>query len=111
MFSINPVTDNFQRWALCLNADDLDVTFEATGSHPLFQPDVEYSRPEHSKNYVGKVFVATISDEDIQRVYDVSDATPVNNRNVEWDCQDYVLDVLDRLENECILSTVQPERN
>ncbi|OJD09651.1 hypothetical protein ACJ73_10165 [Blastomyces percursus] len=98
-----PRYGNFQHCALYLDADDLDVIFEVTGSHPVFQPNVVHSRPERSKNFVGKVFIATISNEDIQRVYDVVSATPVDNDTVEWDCQEYVLDILDKLENEFIL--------
>ncbi|PGH31121.1 hypothetical protein GX50_06098 [[Emmonsia] crescens] len=98
-----PRYGNFQHWALYLDADDQDVIFEVTGSHPVFQPNVVHSRPERSKNFVGKIFVAVISKTDIQRVYDVVSATPVDNDTVEWDCQKYVLDILDELEDEFIL--------
>ncbi|OAX78315.1 hypothetical protein ACJ72_07381 [Emergomyces africanus] len=99
-----PRYGNFQHWALYLDAGD------------LFRPNVVHSRPERSKNFVGKIFIAIISNEDIQRVYDVVRATPVDNNTVEWDCQEYVLDILEKLEDEFILeeddeSTVQPERN
>ena len=30
----------------------------------------------------------------------------MNNENVQWDCQDYVLDVLDGLEEECVFEDV-----
>lgn len=32
-----------------------------------------------------------------------AETVPVDNETVEWDCQDYVLDILDNLEEEFIL--------
>ncbi|KAI1971591.1 hypothetical protein LOZ53_004460 [Ophidiomyces ophidiicola] len=84
-----PRYGNYQHWALYLDADDQDVIFEV--------------------NFVGKVFVAVISKNDIPRVHDIVNITPVDNETVEWDCQEYVLDILDKLEDDFILEEEDEE--
>ncbi|KMP10246.1 hypothetical protein CIRG_09927 [Coccidioides immitis RMSCC 2394] len=98
-----PRYGNFQHWALYLDADDQEVIFEVVGSHPNFRPNVVNSRPERSKNFIGKVLVAVLDKDDIRRVHEIVENVKVYNDTVEWDCQEYVLDILDSLEAEFIV--------
>jgi hypothetical protein len=61
------------------------------------------AEPETSGSFTGKLFVGTISDSDIQRVKDTAKSVPVDNETVEWDCQDYVLEMLDQLQEDYVL--------
>lgn len=36
-------------------------------------------------------------------VKEAAASIPVDNETIEWDCQDYVLEILDRLEEEYVL--------
>lgn len=40
---------------------------------------------------------------DVKTVKRTAETVSVDNETVEWDCQDYVLDILDNLEDEFIL--------
>lgn len=40
---------------------------------------------------------------DVKTVKQTAETVSVDNETVEWDCQDYVLDILDNLEDEFIL--------
>jgi len=62
------------------------------------------ARSENSKSYLGKTFVAVLSDDSGQDVKVTAERVPVDNETVEWDCQDYyVLEILNKLENEFVL--------
>ncbi len=45
----------------------------------------------------------TISQGEIATVRKEVQNTAVDNETVEWDCQEYVLDIIERLEEECVL--------
>jgi hypothetical protein len=40
---------------------------------------------------------------DLEEFKKAVEATAVDNETVEWDCQDYVLEILDKLGEECII--------
>lgn len=40
---------------------------------------------------------------DIATVQNVARTTKIDNETVEWDCQEYVLDMLETLEEECVV--------
>ncbi|GKZ59209.1 hypothetical protein AnigIFM49718_005071 [Aspergillus niger] len=77
----HPRYGNFQHWALHLHSDTEDLIFEVDES----------------------LFVCQIGSPDIPTVKNVVDATPVDNETLEWDCQDYVLDILEGCEREAVL--------
>ncbi|KAL4791077.1 hypothetical protein BDV19DRAFT_393440 [Aspergillus venezuelensis] len=56
-----------------------------------------------SGSFLRKIHVATISDSDIERVKAAARTVSIDNENVEWDCQDYVLEVLDQLQDDFVL--------
>jgi len=49
------------------------------------------------------IFMDSISPKDIATVQRVAETTAVDNETVEWDCQEYVLDMLETLEKECVV--------
>lgn len=42
---------------------------------------------------------------DPERVRNAAQSVPVDNETTEWDCQDYVLEILDNLEEEFVLDS------
>lgn len=59
---------------------------------------------ESSRSYIGKTFVAVLGEDSVQDVKAAANSVVVDNEIVEWDCQDYVLEVLDKLEDEFVLN-------
>lgn len=49
------------------------------------------------------LYVAVLSNNNIDTVNQVAATVMVDNETVEWDCQEYVLDMLDALEEEFVL--------
>lgn len=99
-----PQYGNYQHWGLCLDDDDEEqLMFEVSGEHPNFERNIEKQPPEQLEGFLRRVYVAVISKTDIETVKQVAQTVPVDNETVEWDCQEYVLDMLDRLEDEFVL--------
>ncbi|GCB26962.1 hypothetical protein AAWM_09847 [Aspergillus awamori] len=99
----HPRYGNFQHWALHLHSDTEDLIFEVDGEHPCFQKVVSNGLPSDNLGFIESLFVCQIGSPDIPTVKDVVDATPVDNETLEWDCQDYVLDILEGCEREAVL--------
>ncbi|RMZ86476.1 hypothetical protein DV736_g6298, partial [Chaetothyriales sp. CBS 134916] len=98
-----PRYGNYRHWALYLQSDAGHVIFEVTGSHPNFKKNEVKANPQDSGSYLGKQYVGVISDKDIPAVRKAVAEVKVDNETTEWDCQEYVIDILDKLEEELIL--------
>lgn len=59
--------------------------------------------PENSARFLESVYIGEVQDRDFKEFEKTIKATNVDNGTVEWDCQDYVLEILDNLEEECIM--------
>ncbi|KAJ6144364.1 hypothetical protein N7470_008259 [Penicillium chermesinum] len=79
------------------------MIFEVIGQHPNFKRNVVKAKAAKSKSFLGKEYLGVISKADVQRIENVALTIPVDNETVEWDCQNYVLDILDKLEEDFIL--------
>ena len=84
-----PRYGNYQHWALYVDDEDVPMIFEVIGQHPNFKRNVVKAKAEKSKSFLGKENVAS--------------TILVDNETVEWDCQDYVLEILDKLEDDFVL--------
>lgn len=98
-----PRYGNYQHWGLYLEDEREPLIFEVTGEHPKFERNIVKARPENSRSFLQKVYIGVIRKADVKNVKQAAETVPVDNETVEWDCQDYVLDVLDNLEEEFIL--------
>lgn len=97
-----PRYGNYQHWALYLEGTEHTI-FEVTGSHPNFEKKEVKANPSNSGSYLSKLYVGTISETDIVTVRQCVAAVEVDNATTEWDCQEYVIDILDKLEAELVL--------
>ncbi|PYH93123.1 hypothetical protein BO71DRAFT_328336, partial [Aspergillus ellipticus CBS 707.79] len=99
----HPRYGNFQHWALYLHSDSEDLLFEVGGEHPSFQKVVSRAIPSENPTFIRSVFVGQIGHPDIPTVKNIVDATALDNKTLEWDSQDYVLDILEGCEQEAVL--------
>jgi hypothetical protein len=98
-----PLFGNYQHWALSVEYEEQKMIFEIVGEHPHFECNYLEVDPKSAKSYVGRQFVAVIRIADIEIIRKVAAEIALDNETTEWDCQDYVLEVLDQLESEYVL--------
>lgn len=55
------------------------------------------------QHFLRQFFIAVLGEDDVERVKSAAKSVPVDNETVEWDCQDYVLEILDKLQEVFIL--------
>lgn len=99
-----PQFGNYQHWALYLQTDNGDhIIFQVVGSHGTFQAEAIRKNPTASRGYLSQTLLTTINSEELSVMQQVIQNVYVDNETIEWDCQDYVLEILDALEVECIV--------
>lgn len=59
--------------------------------------------PRKSVDFLESIHLGAVRDRDFREFEKTIKATNVDSEAVEWDCQDYVLEILDNLEEECIV--------
>lgn len=99
-----PRYGNFQHWALYVQNGQEHLIIEVVGEHPEFERNIMTENPEQSDTFLHKVFVAVLVQADIPRVKKAAQEVRVDNETVEWDCQDYVLEILDNLVDNFVLN-------
>jgi hypothetical protein len=60
-------------------------------------------RPESTTRHKRNIFIVEIAPTDLDSFREAIAAVPIDNETVDWDCQDYVLEVLDHLEEELVI--------
>lgn len=100
-----PRAGNFQHWALYIKNGNEPLILQVVGEHPNFERNVVSAFPQNSRSFLGDLYIGVIGDLDIARVKAAADAVHVDNETLEWDCQDYVLEMLDHLENDFVLES------
>lgn len=103
-----PLYGNFHHWALESYSVD-------SGTHRLFQADGEPNQlkketrivpdPQTSdQNFIKRIIVGEIQRRECATMIGAIDEVEVQNHVSEWDCQDYVLEMLDKLEEEYLFN-------
>ncbi|RAL06734.1 uncharacterized protein BO97DRAFT_419195 [Aspergillus homomorphus CBS 101889] len=99
----HPRYGNFQHWALHLHTDTEDHLFEVDGEHPGFTEVSSHVHPRDIPMYIQSNRASAVGNVDVPTIQAVVDATPVDNETLEWDCQDYVLEILEGCEREAVI--------
>lgn len=95
---------DYQHWGLYIDNDPENLVFEVTGEHPSFECHIETCPlPGANGRLLPLAVCRCLSNNNIDTVNRVAATVMVYNETVEWDCQEYVLDMLDALEEECVL--------
>lgn len=98
-----PRYGNYQHWALYLQHGDDHTIYELIESSPNFRKNKLKVDPQTSRRYLGKLLVASLGESDIPLVSRAVKDAEVDNTTVEWDCQDYVIEIIERLEEDLVL--------
>ncbi|THZ71404.1 hypothetical protein D6C85_05313 [Aureobasidium pullulans] len=89
-----PLGGNYYHWALHLQTP-----------HPLIF-ETSHETPETSSRrdrLVESIHVGDINTVDVEQLKEKINIQHVDNETVEWNCQDYVLEALESLVEECIV--------
>jgi hypothetical protein len=98
-----PEEGNYEHWALFLNDGNQNVVFEVVGEHPNFTKRVIEANPKNSRRHERSILVGTINQQDVPELREKMDEVEVDNETVHWNCQDYVIEAIDHLHEECII--------
>lgn len=95
-----PRKGNHEHWALYLEAEQ--KIYEVTGQYPNFELNVlTGKKPESTDRHSRSIFVWDVTD--ISGFKKAVASVEPDNEVVHWNCQDYVIEVLEKLEEECIV--------
>jgi hypothetical protein len=97
-----PRYGNYKHWALFLESTE-SLVFEVVGEHGTFQKNTIIGSPSSSTRHEKNILVADINEQDVPELKKVVSKVNVDNETMEWNCQDYVLEVLEALKEECII--------
>ncbi|KAE8135360.1 hypothetical protein BDV38DRAFT_252672 [Aspergillus pseudotamarii] len=100
-----PRYGNYQHWALHLHTTNKDLIYEVDGEHPSFRKVTSRGKPSDSDSLIMSLLVSEIGDPDVPTVQEAVEAAHVDNETLEWDCQEYVLEILAACEQEAVLDT------
>lgn len=99
-----PVEVNHLHWALYLDNGWEHSIYEVIGIHPHFKANlIAGKKPDHSIRHQKSVFVYEINEPDLPEFEKAIILVQPQNDVVHWNCQDYVMDVLNYLEEECVI--------
>jgi hypothetical protein len=101
-----PFTGNYQHWALYLSAPNAkdSLLIQVVNAHPTFEASFTNQTPKgFSATYLKEISLSEVQVQDIPHLRQIAQAANVDNETVDWTCQDYVIEILDALEEECII--------
>ena len=99
----SPIDGNYGHWALYLENDGESIIFEVVGEHGTFRANSLAVNPENSNRHIRNIPVGTVNKQDIPDLVKVMENMKIDNETTEWNCQDYVLEALESLYEECII--------
>lgn len=94
---------NYKHWALYLDDGNDSTIFQVNGQHPTFQKSSTKSTPTRSSSHLTNILVASVRKADVPEVGNAFEDTNVDNDTVEWTCQDFVLEILDKLREDEVI--------
>lgn len=98
-----PEAGNYEHWALYLDHSPEHTIYEVIGDSPTFQPSVSSGKPTSSLRHRRSIFVYDIIAVDIPALEKAISTMEPDNSTSHWNCQDYVIEILDKLEEEFII--------
>jgi len=104
-----PIEGNYEHWVLYLENGAEHTIYEVTGEHPSFSKNVTSGRPTSTNRHKRSIFVATVNSSDLPVLREVISGMQPDNSTVHWNCQDYVLEILEKLEEECVIDEEDDE--
>ncbi|MCJ1422919.1 hypothetical protein MMC29_000799 [Sticta canariensis] len=93
----------YEHWALHLQNNTTDTIYEVVGELPNFQTHVLLKSPSATKRHKRSVFLCNINETDMALFENVLATLAPANSPEGWNCQNYVLDVIDELEEKGVI--------
>lgn len=97
-----PESGNYYHWAMFTQSTPPKM-LEVAGSHPDFERSVIEQTPEDTDRHLRSILVGEVNDCDMNEFYKIMNGVNVDNETTEWNCQDYEIEALDALAEECVL--------
>lgn len=95
---------NYEHWALYLDhSPDRGMIYEVIGDNPDFRTNVFSGNPRSTVRHQRNILMYDIEDVDIPAFRNAIAAVEPDNSIILWNCQDYVIEVLEKLEEEFII--------
>ncbi|KAJ5383819.1 hypothetical protein N7517_001730 [Penicillium concentricum] len=89
-------------WSLYLEADNDDdkTIIHVLGARQKYFPNIRTpSDARNSSSLIELLYLCQIDASKIEIIKNIAYDTPIHNEMADWSCQDYVLDILERLED------------
>jgi hypothetical protein len=77
--------------------------YEVTGESPSFEPNVISGQPSSINRHRRSILMAKINAHDLPTLRAAIAAVKPDNSTVHRNCQDYVSEILGKLEDECVV--------
>ena len=99
-----PAEGNLLHWALHLEDGSRHSIYEALGEYPHFKPNmITGKKPNQTIRHQRSIFVYEINSIDLPGFEEAVAFVKPPKDVVHWNCQDYVIEVLEKLEEECVI--------
>lgn len=107
-----PGTGNYQHWALYLaapeDAPEENTLIHVLEAHPTFKASIETGVSVSARAFSPRIFLSQkllcdVQPGDVQQLRDIAKEAKVDNETLDWTCQDYAVEILEALEEACIV--------
>ncbi|EAW17756.1 uncharacterized protein NFIA_076890 [Aspergillus fischeri NRRL 181] len=96
----------YKHWALFIDEPEADeILLNARGSDGGFRYETERRDVRHDESLVELVYLCDVDVAKANTIRDIARTIPVHNEISGWNCQDYVLDLLDELEERKVMDS------
>lgn len=93
----------YNHWALFIDQPEAETLLNVRGSDGHFRYETEKRDVRHDESLVELVYLCVVNDARAKTIRNIARAIPVHNEISGWNCQDYVLDLLDELEERKVI--------
>jgi hypothetical protein len=100
-----PLEGNYMHWAFHIWDEGLDqhYRYEVLNHHPDFKASATYEDPAKDHLHRREIIVDRVLRNDFEKIKACIKEVRVDNETVHWNCQDYCLEILEKLVEAFIL--------
>ncbi len=97
------VIDNYEHWALYLENNSKHIIYEVIDEYSHFKLNVIPDKSTFTNRHRRSIFVYDVNAIDISDFKNAISFMKFNNFIFHWNCQDYVIESLNKLEKKCVI--------
>jgi hypothetical protein len=100
-----PREGNFMHWAFHVYDVKTEIyrLYEVVGDSGEFEARTVDVEPSLSTRFRKSIDLGTVNQTEFGQLESIIGSVPVDNETTEWNCQDYVIEIMDKLELEYFL--------